>query len=102
MDAQGVERLSRQVAQAPSRRAVLGVLGAGLGAVLLGRQVAAADDVSDETFGLCRLPGNTCSVQEQCCSGKCQNGVCGCTKKGRYAIIGPICCSGKKKKGKCR
>lgn len=102
MDAKGVERLSRQVAQAPSRRAVLGVLGAGLSAALLGRQVAAASDVGDEAFGLCRLPGKTCQAPEQCCAGKCKGGVCGCIKKGGQTLISAICCSGKRKKGKCK
>lgn len=102
MDAQGVERLSRQIAQAPSRRAVLGAVGAGLGAALLGRQVAAANDVSDEAFGLCRLPGKPCQQPEQCCAGRCKDGVCGCRKRGGQTLISAICCSGKRKKGKCK
>lgn len=101
MDAQGFERLSKQIAQAPSRRAMLGALGVGLTGVALGRQAAAAD-VTDEAFGLCELPGKPCKDSTQCCSARCRDGVCGCTKKGKYAIIGLICCSGKKKKGKCK
>ena len=100
MDAQGFERLSKQVAQAPNRRRMLGALGAGLGAAVLGHQVAAAN-VEDEAFGLCALPGNPCKDNSRCCSGKCRDGTCRCTKRGRYAIIGLICCSGKRKKGKC-
>ncbi len=102
MDAQGFERLSKLVAQAPNRRRMLGALGAGLGAAVLGRQVATAGSVGDEAFGFCAIPGSACSSNSKCCSGKCQNGACGCTKRGKYAIIGLICCSGKRKKGKCK
>lgn len=102
MDAQGFERLSKQVAQAPNRRRMLGALGAGLGAAVLGRQAVAADEVESEIFGFCAIPGSSCGSNSKCCSGKCQNGVCGCTKRGKYAIIGLICCSGKRKKGKCK
>jgi hypothetical protein len=102
MDAQGFERLSKQVAQAPNRRRMLGVLGAGFGAVVLGRQVAAAGSVEDEAFGFCKLPNDTCKDSTQCCSHKCVGGVCGCLKRGKYAFVGLVCCSGKRKKGKCK
>ncbi|MFN8663190.1 MAG: hypothetical protein U0075_14980 [Thermomicrobiales bacterium] len=102
MDAQGFERLSKLVAQAPSRRQMLGALGAGLGATMLGRQVAAAGSVEDEAFGLCRLPGDTCGDSSQCCSRRCRDGVCGCFRRGKYAFVGALCCSGKRKKGRCR
>lgn len=102
MDAQGFERLSKRVAQAPSRRQMLGALGAGLGAAVLGREAAAADAVEDEAFGFCRIPGDTCGDSSQCCSRRCRSGVCDCIRKGRYAFAAIICCSGKKKKGKCK
>lgn len=102
MDAEGFERLSKLVADAPSRRRLLGVLGAGLGAAVLGRQEAAAADVTDEEFGLCYLPGRDCRDSTDCCSGRCRGGVCGCTRRGRYAIISAICCSGKRRRGRCR
>ena len=102
MDAQGFERLSKQVAQAPTRRRMLGIVGAGLGAAVLGRQAVAADGVEDEAFGFCRIPGDTCGDDTQCCSHKCSGGVCGCLKRGRYAFTGIICCSGKRKKGRCK
>jgi hypothetical protein len=102
MDAQGFERLSKQVAAAPNRRRMLGALGAGLGAAVLGRQAVAADEIEDDAFGFCRIPGDTCGDGTQCCSHKCRNGVCDCLKRGKYAFVGAICCSGKKKKGKCK
>lgn len=101
MDAQGFERLSKQVAAAPTRRHMLGALGAGLGAAVLGRQ-AVAGSVEDEAFGFCRLPNDTCTDGTQCCSHKCSGGVCTCLKRGRYAFVGAVCCSGKRKKGKCK
>jgi len=102
MDARGFERLSKQVAAAPDRRRMLGALGVGLGAAVLGRRVAAAETVEDERFGLCALPGSSCKDNHKCCSGKCRNGVCTCVKRGKYALLGIICCSGKRKKGKCK
>ena len=102
MDAQGFERLSKQVAQAPNRRRMLGALGAGLGAAVLGRQVATAGSVEDEAFGFCKIPGDTCKDNTQCCSHKCRGGVCGCIKRGKYAFVSLLCCSGKRKKGKCK
>jgi hypothetical protein len=102
MDAQGFERLSKQLATAPNRRRMLGVLGAGLGAAVLGRQVANAKSVEDEAFGFCRLPNDTCGDNRQCCSHKCSGGVCTCLKRGKYAFVGAVCCSGKRKKGKCK
>jgi hypothetical protein len=102
MDAQGIERLSKLVAQAPNRRQMFGALGVGLGAVVLGREVGAADEVEDDAFGFCRIPGAACSDDTQCCAHKCSGGVCGCLKRGKYAFVGAICCSGKRKKGKCK
>ena len=102
MDAHGFERLSKQVAAAPTRRHMLGALGMGLGAVVLGREVTAAGPVEDEAFGFCKIPGDTCADSTQCCSHKCNAGVCGCLKRGKYAFVGAICCSGKRKKGKCK
>ena len=95
MDGQRLETLSRRIAAAPSRRAVMGLLAGGL---LLGR--AAPDAAAAEkAFGLCRIPGDTCGDDTQCCSGRCREGVCGCKKRGKRAIIAALCCSGKKKKG---
>lgn len=102
MDAQGFERLSKLVAQAPNRRRMLGALGAGLGMAVLGRQAVAADEVEDERFGFCRIPGDPCSDKTQCCSRRCRGGVCDCIRKGRYTFAALNCCSGRKKKGKCR
>lgn len=102
MDAHGFARLSKQVAQAPTRRRMLGVLGAGVGAAVLGRQMATAADVEDEAFGFCRIPGDTCGDDTQCCSHNCRNGVCTCLKRGKSVFAAVICCSGKKKKGKCK
>ena len=112
MDSAAFERLSKLVAEAPNRRRVLGVVGAGLGAAVLGRQSAGAAvldrqgavaaDVTDEGFGLCHLPGDACSSSTDCCSARCRGGVCDCSRRGRYAIISAICCSGKRRRGRCR
>jgi hypothetical protein len=64
--------------------------------------VAAADSVEDEAFGFCRLPNDTCSDNSQCCARRCNAGVCGCLKRGKYAFVGAVCCSGKRRKGKCK
>lgn len=101
MDAHGFARLSKRIAQAPSRRHVLGVLGASVGAAVLGRPVV-GQAVEDEVFGFCEVPGRPCQKNTKCCSGKCRDGICGCTKRGKYAISRFVCCSGKRKKGKCK
>jgi hypothetical protein len=101
MDDHTFAALSRRVAAAPSRRAVLAVVGLGLTHALRGQPVAA--QVSDDAFGFCRLPGAACGRNVQCCAGKCRgDGTCGCRKRGKPAIAGPVCCSGKAKQGKCR
>lgn len=108
MDAQRVERLSRMLAAAPNRRAMLGALG---GALLLRSsppvQAASEGWVPDERgINLCRLPGFPCGKDSQCCAGRClADGTCDCRKSGRRAWIKAVCCSGRKKKGnkgKCR
>jgi hypothetical protein len=99
MDGQRWDTLSRRLAAAPSRRAVLGLLGGGL---LLGGRGAETEAaaVEAEAFGYCKLPGEPCSDGSECCALRCRGGVCGCKKRGKNAFVAVICCSGKKKKGR--
>lgn len=104
MAGERLDALSRTLASGPSRRAVL----AGVGAVLVARSLGSAPPavageegwVEDASFGgVCRLPRFPCSNDGQCCAGGCQEGVCGCRKRGRSAYLRAVCCSGKKKRG---
>lgn len=96
MDERRLETLSRRLASAPSRRALVGAL---VGGVVLGRTAPGAA-AAEKAFGFCRIPGDTCGDDTQCCSGQCREGVCGCKKRGKRAIIAAMCCSGKKKKNR--
>lgn len=110
MEGQRLDALSRVLASGPSRRAVLG----GVAAAVTARRLAipaaavAGEDgwVENEALGgLCRLPRFPCANDGQCCAGGCQEGVCGCRKRGKSAWLRSLCCSGKKKrndKGTCR
>jgi hypothetical protein len=95
MSHQRIDELSRRLAAVASRRATL--------AALLAGGLLAPRHAAEAAFGFCRLPGAACGRNVQCCAGKCRtDGTCGCRKRGKPAIAGPVCCSGKAKKGKCR
>lgn len=111
MDERRLDDLSRRLATAPHRRAVV----AGVGALLLGgRTLSQPAPVAGEEgwvldaegIKLCRLPNFPCTKRSQCCAGGCgDDGTCGCRKRGKTAIIKQLCCSRKKKpgdKGVCR
>lgn len=76
-----------------------------------------AQEVSDESQLVkgCRLPGQKCRKNKDCCARKCKNGSgrCGCINKGGEPLVktplGPVpikalCCSNKlnKRTGKCK
>jgi hypothetical protein len=103
MDERSFAALSKRVAQAPSRRATLRVLAAGLVTGLGGG--VGREEAAEAAFGYCHPPGVQCSRNKKCCSGKCKgDGTCACNKKGAPCInrVGIVCCSQKCKKGKCK
>ena len=108
MDANRFAALSRKVGAAPSRRAALGVLAAGLtGAVLLGQGTEEAE--AGIPILNCKVPGKKCKGKkdgnQKCCSGRCRGGRCMCSRKGRGCwdpLEGALCCSGKCQNGKCQ
>lgn len=109
MDDRAFAELTKRVAAAPTRRGVLGVVAAGVGAPLLATlgyvRPAAAADVGTEAFGFCRVGGFPCGRGQQCCTGRClPTGICDCAKRGKPCInrVGANCCSRKCRKGKCK
>jgi hypothetical protein len=109
MDERAFGELTKKVSRADSRRGVIGAIAAGVGAPLLASlgfaRPAAAQDVSDEVFGFCRIGGFPCSRNQQCCTGRCQeDGTCSCAKKGKRCInrLGANCCSRSCRKGRCK
>jgi hypothetical protein len=107
MDDRAFEELTRRVGKQRSRRGMLQAAAAGLSAPVLGVfgvQYAAAQDVAGEAFGFCRPGGFPCGRDQQCCTSRCRNGVCGCAKKGKPCInrVGANCCSKRCRKGKCK
>jgi hypothetical protein len=95
--------LTRQVAEAGSRRGALQVVAAAVAAVLLtdlrGEEAAAGIPV----FG-CKEPGKRCDKDKKCCSGHCRKRICSCVKKGgpcQQQFEGALCCSQRCHSGKC-
>ena len=106
MDPLQFDNIVRTSSGHSSRRAIAGLLAAGLAATA-GITVGAAkehDDLEAEVLGLCKLPTQTCDKSTQCCSHKCVEGQCTCKPKGSrcYSAIGIVCCSRKCKKGRCK
>ena len=104
MEEQDFAALSKAVAQAEDRRTLLTVLVAGIGSALLGSGPhRAAAQVEGEAFGFCHLPGQNCTERQQCCSGRCAKGKCGCSPHGRpcFSKVGVVCCSQRCRKGRC-
>jgi hypothetical protein len=103
MDGKRFEELSRQVAEAGSRRAAVRVVAASLlaPALTLGRREEAAAGIP--IFN-CKPPGKRCDKDKKCCSGNCRKRVCSCSKKGRPCwapLEGALCCSQRCRNGKC-
>lgn len=108
MDGRRFEHVSRRVAAARSRREALWLAVAGVGAAALGLGDAAAAGAA-EAEGIpiyhCKIPGQICQRDRACCSGKCDQGVCTCSKKGKPCyepLRGSLCCSARCKNGKCK
>ena len=104
MDANRFAALSRKVGAAPTRRAALGVLAAGLtGVVLVGTGVDEAQ--AGIPIVNCKVPGKQCRKNQNCCSERCRKGRCTCARKGRPCwdpLEGSLCCSGRCQNGKCQ
>ncbi|MCC6312642.1 MAG: hypothetical protein IT337_01415 [Thermomicrobiales bacterium] len=52
---------------------------------------------------ICRMPGQQCGRNRQCCSHRCKSGVCDCSPRGANCFrVGITCCSQRCRRGKCR
>lgn len=108
MDANRFAALSRLVGAAPTRRAALGVLAAGLtGALVVGHGTEEAE--AGIPIVNCKVPGKKCkgkkSGNQKCCTGRCRKGRCACARKGHPCwdpLEGALCCSGKCQGGRCQ
>jgi hypothetical protein len=107
MDQRVFEELTKHIAAAPTRRAMLRTLSGGMAAALIAtlhrEAVAAAEEAGGE--GFCRPRKFPCNKKQQCCARKCKAGRCGCWKKGHDCIsgLGATCCSGTcDNRGKCK
>jgi hypothetical protein len=94
MDQNDFGRLTRQVAAAPSRRAALRLVAAGAAAALvpvLGERRATAQRVTPDSQIVtgCRLVGQRCDGDTNCCSNHCANKRCRCLGKGASCLVDP-------------
>ena len=115
MEDQVFGELTKRVATAPSRRALVRTLSGGIAAAAmtaLHRPAPVVAQEVDDEARLCRPANLPCRDKMQCCARKCVRGtflgqpakVCGCNKKGKDCIhgLGQTCCSGRcTKHGKC-
>ncbi len=107
MDRSEFEELSRRIGTAAGRRDAFRLAAAGIAASLGMRSLVAKAETGAEGVPIyhCKIPGQTCKRDTNCCSGKCNKGVCSCNKKGKKCfepLRGAICCSGRCKNGKCK
>jgi len=107
MDPSQFEDLSRRFARDLSRRgltrATAGAATLFLGAAGLTR---ASSEVGEEGIAVyhCKIPGQKCKKDVNCCSRTCRKKVCSCKKQGQPCAVaqeGGICCSKICKEGKC-
>ena len=114
------DTLTVKLAEPQPRGDVLRLMGkAALAMVVLGAwpRSGLAQEVTDESNLVkgCRLPGQKCRKNKDCCSNKCRGGAgrCGCINKGCKPLVktplGPVpfkalCCSNKLNKltGECK
>jgi hypothetical protein len=116
MDAKRFEDLSRWVAAAPTRREALKVLAAGLAAAALAVVRPQPGEAGSIIPG-CRIPGQRCDEDSDCCAGFCPASVgrCGCLLTGDNCFfeldpiklpgvgfdIDALCCTAKCQNSKC-
>ncbi|HEU5430504.1 MAG TPA: hypothetical protein VFU81_02510 [Thermomicrobiales bacterium] len=84
--------LTRQVAVAPNRRTALRWLAAGAAGALapgLGARLADAQSVMPASAIVkgCRLPGQRCSANKNCCGNHCAHKRCRCINKGGSCLV---------------
>ncbi|HEU5430364.1 MAG TPA: hypothetical protein VFU81_01805 [Thermomicrobiales bacterium] len=84
--------LTRQMAVAPNRRAALRLMAAGVAAAVapvLGARLAAADAVTPASAIVkgCKLPGQRCSGDKNCCGNHCAHQRCRCINKGGSCLV---------------
>jgi hypothetical protein len=102
MDPRQFADVSRRVARASTRRAALAALVGGLAAALLHPTPQAEAGVP---IVHCKIPGQKCTRDDNCCSKHCSGGLCTCNKRGRacwHPLEGALCCSGRCHKAKCQ
>ena len=99
MDPRRFEALSRRFARDLNRRGVVRAAG-GLATLLLttGARARAAGTVESEGIPVysCKIPGQKCKRDKQCCSNICKKRVCSCKPKGHSCYEpqeGGVCCS---------
>jgi hypothetical protein len=103
MDASRIDELSRRVGAAASRRGAVAAAVTLAAPVLVhfGWQPARANI----PIFKCKEPGKRCRSDQQCCSTRCKNKLCRCSRKGRPCwdpLEGALCCSQRCNDGKCQ
>lgn len=92
------------MASARGRRDALRLAAAAAAAAVFGVRAGGEAEAGVPIYH-CRVPGEFCSRGQNCCSGKCDQGICTCSKKGARCyepLEGSLCCSGRCKKGRCK
>ncbi|MCC6312644.1 MAG: hypothetical protein IT337_01425 [Thermomicrobiales bacterium] len=109
MDPRRFEEVTRGVGKAATRREAFAALAGGIAAAFGVTRAVAAEEDGARSGGVplfhCRIPGQYCKRNKQCCSNRCSKGVCTCAAKGRRCMAlmeGALCCSGRCKNGRCR
>ncbi len=108
MDPSKFADLSRRFASDVTRRGMIrattGALALLLAHVVHGTSSAADVDSEGIPVFSCKIPGQKCDRDLQCCSKLCKKKVCSCKPKGRSCYEpqeGGICCSKRCRDGKC-
>lgn len=106
MDPNRFEELSRRVARDMTRRGVARAAGGAVALLLASTGRARAEEVTGEGIPVysCKIPGQKCKRNRQCCSDICKKKVCSCKPKGKSCYEpqeGGVCCSRKCQNGKC-
>ena len=108
MDRSLFEEMSRRIGSAANRRDAFRLTVAGVAASLgVGRFASHASAADTEGIPIvhCKIPGQRCNGDKNCCSNKCNKGTCTCSKRGKRCfepLRGALCCSGRCKNGKCK